>query len=151
MSAADTEIVCRRYPNAVYALGLALSFLAARSPFASYRAGQIVSSVTGQIRRGHYIFAMRGNRVVGYTGWGLCSSDIAERHLRGEYNPTFYDCREGDVVLLMIIASVDSTALRVMMRFMRALYPEHSYAGKRAIGNELRPHSGKPYVSIRDV
>jgi len=139
LDAAEAGITCRRYSEPAYALGLAISFLTARNPFSAYRAGQLVSSVAGQIRRGHYLFAMRGARIVGYAGWGLCSSELAERHLRGEYNPSFAECRDGEVVLMMIVATSEPAALRPIVRSIRARYPGRSYVGKRVRPDGLRP------------
>lgn len=73
-----TNVSVQQMRDANMALGAAAAYVASHPPFGSYRADMLLGSIMGQIRRRHYAFAMRNGVIVGYVGWALCQSHIAE-------------------------------------------------------------------------
>jgi hemolysin-activating ACP:hemolysin acyltransferase len=115
------------------AIGLAVSFVAAKGPFASYPASRLVSSIVGQIERRHYAFAVHEGRVVGYIGWALCTSTVAEAWLAEGRTPTSEQCRNGEVMVPIIVVTEDSLALRPLIAVLSNLYPGLSYVARRIL------------------
>ncbi|MGF9761540.1 hypothetical protein AAII07_40745 [Microvirga sp. 0TCS3.31] len=72
------SISVQQVQDANAALGIAATYAASHPPFGSYRADKLVGSLAGQVRRGHYLFAVRDGIMVGYAGWALCQPDIAQ-------------------------------------------------------------------------
>jgi hemolysin-activating ACP:hemolysin acyltransferase len=115
------------------AIGLAVCFVASKGPFASYPASRLVSSIVGQIERRHYAFAVHEGRVVGYIGWALCTNTVAEAWLAEGRTPTSEQCRNGEVVVPIIVVTEDSFALRPLIAFVSNHYPGFTYVARRIL------------------
>lgn len=124
----------RRPGSAMAALGAAAHFLARRPPFASFTAGLLIDTLHGQIRRGHYLFAMEGQRVRAYLGWALLEAAVAERLAASGQAPRPEECEGTEVVWLLTVAAADAAALRAGLQAGRALHP-----GWRLMGVRRRP------------
>ena len=114
------------------AIGLASTYVAAHSPFGSYRADKLIGSIAGQIRRQHYAFAVLNGKIVGYFGWALCSPDIAQAWLEHGQAPTFEQSIRGDVVVMIAAIADDTSALRQLVAHVRGKYKGRTYMGRRA-------------------
>jgi hemolysin-activating ACP:hemolysin acyltransferase len=99
--ASHGELSIRRFRNRREALGHALALLRDVEPFASYKFGRISASLSGQIRRGHYLFTIENDKLVGYIGWARCSKEVAEAWTAGEATPAYKDCLEGPCMVAM--------------------------------------------------
>jgi hemolysin-activating ACP:hemolysin acyltransferase len=127
------QVRIMQHPDQNVAVGLAVSFIAAKPPFANYPASRLVSSILGQVQRGHFAFAIREGCVVGYIGWALCTNSVVEAWLVGDQTPASEQCRDGEVVVPIIIVAEDSSALRRLVAFVSKLYPGRPYAGRRIL------------------
>lgn len=122
------------------ALGLASHFLAKRPPFANFRSGDLIRTLSAQIHRGHYLFALHGSardteaRVVGYLGWALYDHEAAERFAATGKAPAEELADGGDVAWVLTSAAVDRDAFFALARAGRALYPDHRIMGIRHKG-----------------
>jgi hemolysin-activating ACP:hemolysin acyltransferase len=114
------------------ATGLAAAYLAATSTFGAYRADRLIGSILGQIERRHYAFAVRDNRIVGYAGWALCAARVAEAWLRDGKAPSADQCREGDVLVLVLFAAEDRQVSIRLTRYLRDLYAGKEFMARRA-------------------
>lgn len=119
------------------ALGLAANFLARRAPFANFRSADLIRTLSAQIHRGHYLFALDGSagdseaRVVGYLGWALYDHQAAERFCATGEPPARELAGGGDVAWVLTSAAVDRAAFFALAKAGRALYPEHRIMGIR--------------------
>lgn len=140
----------RRPGSAMAALGAAAQFLARREPFAAFPAGLLLDTLHGQIRRGHYLFAVEGQRVRAYLGWALLDAAVAERLAGSGRVPRAEECEGADVVWLLTVGASDSAALRAGIAAGRALYPgwrlmgvRHRPGGTaRLLDHRIRGHAG---------
>ena len=73
-----------RIKDSCRALGMAVSYLMTEASFARLPFGHWARVLVGQINREHYIFAVRGNQIVGFAGWLLTDEAGAERWLAGK-------------------------------------------------------------------
>ena len=82
------------------ALGRAVSYLMTKPAFAKLPFGHWSRILTGQINRGHYLFVVRGDMVVGFLGWALTTEDKADPWLAGTRELSAEDSLAGDCVLV---------------------------------------------------
>ncbi len=119
------------------ALGLAANFLARRAPFADFRSSDLIRTLSAQIHRGHYLFALdeaAGDgqaRVLGYLGWALYDHEAADRFRATGKPPTEELMDGGDVAWVLTSAAVDRVTFFALARAGRALYPHHRIMGIR--------------------
>jgi hemolysin-activating ACP:hemolysin acyltransferase len=128
---ASVDVVCRQPSNGFSALGMAVDLLYRRDPFSQYKFGPLVSVLRGQILRGHYLLAFRGEQAVGYSGWAECTTDIAQRWLRDGYMPTHDECKGGDCAILINVVSSETATTFALIRAMRLRYPNRPVYFKR--------------------
>jgi hypothetical protein len=122
-------IVVKTMSNRWLALGLAAHYVASRAPFGGFTAGDLVRTLSGQVERGHYLFALDTGtdpaRVVGYYGWALYPHAIAERFAAVGAPPPDDDGRKGEVVWILTAAAEDRVAFFALAKAARARYPHH--------------------------
>jgi hemolysin-activating ACP:hemolysin acyltransferase len=135
-----SKISIQRVADLNSAIGLASTYVAAHSPFGSYRADKLIGSIAGQIRRQHYAFAARDGKIVGYFGWALCSPDIAQAWLKHGQAPTYEQSNQGDVVVVIVAIADDTLVLRQLVAHLRGNYRGKIYMGRRAgrVDNAIR-------------
>jgi hemolysin-activating ACP:hemolysin acyltransferase len=90
----------RTFQNRAMALGLAVEYLMKKPAFAKLPFGHWSRVLTGQIRRGHYVFVIQGNKVVGFGGWAAASEAEAEAWLAGQPNATEISGSGGDSAVI---------------------------------------------------
>jgi hypothetical protein len=125
----------RRMKGRYDALGIAAHYLAAREPFRSFRFGDLIATIDGQIRRRHYLMAFAGPKVEGYLGWALFDAAVAARFARTGVPPPDEFADGKDVVWLLTAAAGDPATLRLMIRVGRGLYPGLRVMGVRHRAN----------------
>lgn len=124
-------VICRQPAQPIAALGMAVDLMFRRKPFSELKFGHIVPMIRGQILRGHYLIAFRGDRPVGFSGWAECTTDIAERWMREGYLPTYEECKSGDCAMLMTVVSSERDTTFALIRAMRLRYPNRRIYFKR--------------------
>jgi len=130
-------ITVRKMSGQWLALGLAAHFLARRAPFANFRSGDLIRTLSTQIHRGHYLFALDGSgkdaeaRVVGYFGWALYDHEAAERFAATGKPPAEELLEGGEVAWVLTSAAVDRDGFFALAKAGRALYPDHRIMGIR--------------------
>jgi hemolysin-activating ACP:hemolysin acyltransferase len=118
-------IICRQVPRALLALGIASNLLRRKPPFSNFNFGRMTAVIMGQIRRGHYLIAFRNGIPVGYIGWAVTSSDVAERWLHESYTPKYEECLDGDCCVLLTVYSESRDITMHEIRQARRRYPNH--------------------------
>lgn len=118
-------IVCRQLQRPMLALGIAANLLRRRPPFANFNFGRMTAVLIGQIRRGHYLISFRGGTPVGYVGWAVTTTEIAERWLHEGYAPKYHECLEGDCCVLLTVFSEGRDITLHEIRQARLRYPNH--------------------------
>lgn len=123
------SIVVRKLPDPWTALGPAAHFVARHEPFGRFAAADLIRTLSGQVHRGHYLFALdtaaRPARVVGYFGWALYDDAEAERYAATGVPPA-RERKEGGSVLWILTAAADTRpAFFALVKATRALYPDH--------------------------
>ncbi len=88
------------FQNRAMALGLAVQYLMRKPAFARLPFGHWSRVLTGQIRRGHYIFVISGNTVVGFGGWAIMTTEEAEAWVTGAPDATEIGGNAGDCVAI---------------------------------------------------
>jgi hemolysin-activating ACP:hemolysin acyltransferase len=136
VSSSDFGIAVRQIPDAQAAIGLAASYVSLHPPFDAYRAGRLIGTIAGQVDRGHYAFAVKRGRIVGYCGWALCHHETAEAWLAGGEPPTSDACLSGDVVVLTILAATETSAVMRLTRHLRQVYSGRTFMARRLEGGE---------------
>ena len=113
------------------AFAAAVTFLAAREPFKRQPLGPIVGTVSGAIKRRHYVLAIDEGQVVGFVAWAMTDQDSARRWLAGDFTPSFEETQEGDTIVLMIGGGTTPKTVMLGLRHVGSLYPGRSYMIKR--------------------
>jgi hemolysin-activating ACP:hemolysin acyltransferase len=137
-NSAKPAIRCIQFKDSYKALGLAISMLSKIEPYGQYRLNKLVPTLFGEIRRGHYAFAVRGEEVIGYSGWALCSQEVAREWVAGRYKPSYEECVGGICPVLVTFHSKHKAATWPLIRYMRSLYPgqevffTRDYAGRKS-------------------
>jgi hypothetical protein len=107
--------------------GMVMDYLSRRLPFAGFEAGLLTDAIHQQLKYGHHLVALRGDRVTGYAGWLLTSSEIAEAWVEDRGRLVRKEGNEATAAALTIVASEDRAAVAKLIRGARRLNP-----GKRA-------------------
>jgi hemolysin-activating ACP:hemolysin acyltransferase len=122
-------VIVKSVPDPWLALGLAAHFIGGREPFSRFPAGDLIRTLNGQIRRGHYLFALdtaaEPARVIGYLGWALYDNAVADRFIASGVPPADERATEGDVAWILTAAALDRGAFFAMAKAARKLYPDH--------------------------
>jgi len=148
-------VIVKKLPDPWLALGLAAHFIGGREPFSRFPAGDLVRTLNGQIRRGHYLFALdtaaEPARVVGYLGWALYDNAVADRFIATGVPPADERATEGDVAWILTAAALNRAAFFAMAKAARALYPEHRVIAIRhkAGGKRVRFDQSRVRVKAR--
>lgn len=82
------------------ALGMTVSYLMTDPVFARLPFGQWSRVLVGQVNRGHCLFALEGEKVVGFVGWALTTKEKAEAWLINNRNVGFAESLAGEIVLI---------------------------------------------------
>jgi hemolysin-activating ACP:hemolysin acyltransferase len=90
----------RTFENRAMALGLAVEYLMKKPAFAKLPFGHWSRVLTGQIKRGHYVLVLQGNKVVGFGGWAAATEGEAEAWLSGQPNATEISGAAGDCAVI---------------------------------------------------
>ncbi len=139
----------QQVPDVDAATGLAVTYVAAHAPFSAYRADKLVGSIAGQIRRRHYAFAVRDGVVVGYIGWALCTPAIARKWLENNEAPTFEQCSQGDVLVVMVVIAEDRRAIYRLHAYIRKRYTGHAYMALRPARAERPVRRGRMGIVVK--
>ena len=122
-------IAVKRIPDRWMALGLAAHFVTRHDTFGRFPAGDLIRTLSSQIQRGHYLFALDTStepaRVVGYYGWALYDDPTAERFAATGAPPPPELGTGGDVLWILTAIADSRGAFFALMRDTRALYPQH--------------------------
>ena len=113
----DSEAGLRllRFADQMSAFGLAISYLMAKPAFQGLPFGHWAQTVAGQINRDHYVFACRGETVVGFAGWAFASLEEAEAWLADEPGASATGGDEGPCLIINCWA-VDSPEANQLLR-----------------------------------
>jgi hemolysin-activating ACP:hemolysin acyltransferase len=125
------KVTCRQAPHSILALGVAVELMFRCKPFSDFKFGPMVSVIRGEILRGHYLIAYRGNLPVGYIGWAECSQEIAERWMREGYSLSYDECKSGDCCVLITVVSSATDTTAALIRASRQRYPNRRIYFKR--------------------
>ena len=123
------DVVIKKIPGPWLALGVAAHFVARRDTFARFPAGDLVRTLSSQIQRGHYHFALDTSaspaKVVGYFGWALFDEAVGERFLATGTPPPDTAMNAGNVLWILTAAAENRRAFFALVKATRALYPDH--------------------------
>lgn len=112
-----------RPDHPLLALGLAVSHLMTKPAFANLRFGVWSRILVGQIRRGHFAFAVDAEGAVqGFIGWGLTSRDHAEAWLEGRSGLAYEDSRGGNCVIFNAWSANSTSVHRFLLDEVRGLF-----------------------------
>ena len=92
---------CSRAQSDMVALGIAANMLHNSPPFDGLSAKDFIGTLLGQISRKHYVFTMRGEEILGYAGWALCSEEIGRAWAEGRYKPKYEESVDGPCVTVL--------------------------------------------------
>ena len=98
------------------ALGIAVSYLAAKPAFANRQFGEWSRVLIGQINRRHYFFAIGPNRgIQGFMGWAFTSQENAEAWVNGRKALSYQESLQGDCVIFNAWAAETPAAHRFLV------------------------------------
>ena len=108
----------------------------ARAPF-----GHIARSLAGQVNRGHYAFACRGEAIVGFAGWARTAEPVAEAWLGGERGFGDAEACAGDCLVLNFWQADAPEVSRFLLRSLGGLVPgiRRVYAKRHYPDGRMRP------------
>jgi hemolysin-activating ACP:hemolysin acyltransferase len=113
--AAGSVMSALRPADPATALGMAVEFLLKQPVFAKLPFGEWAQVLVGQINRGHFFFAVdEQRRVRGMFGWALADEAAAEAWVTGRGDLRTEDCRDGDCVIINVLAADSPEADRVL-------------------------------------
>lgn len=107
--------------------GMVMDYVARHPPFSDFEAKTLVEAIHQQLRFGHNLVALNHGEIIGYAGWLLTSTEIAERWVAGQGGLIRKQGAEAQAAALTIVVSEDRAAITRLMRGARRLNP-----GKRA-------------------
>ena len=111
-----------RPDNNLVALGLTVNYLMAKPAFANLHFGEWSRILIGQINRQHYCFVMDArDRIHGFVGWALATSEKAEAWIADRGELRFEDSRSGDCVIVNAWAADSAAVNRFMIDQMRRM------------------------------
>ncbi len=120
-----------RLARADSAFAAAITFLAARAPFRTLPLGPLAESVSGAVKRGHYVLAVDAGQVVGLTCWGVTDFETARRWTDGEEVPSYEQTLDGDTVVLMLGGGDSPRVALGGVRHIARRYPGRRYLMNR--------------------
>lgn len=132
---------CIRLDDPYRALGLAANMLAKVEPYAQYRMDGLIPTLMAEIQRGHYLFTLKGERVLGYAGWALCTPELARAWVEGRYKPNYAECVNGSAPVLVTFHSKSRAATVLQIRYLRSLYPGQEVFFRRYYGDGHSRHA----------
>ena len=108
----------------------------ARAPF-----GHIARSLAGQVNRGHYAFACRGDTIVGFAGWARTPEPVAEAWLAGERPFGDAEATAGDCLVLNFWQADAPEVSRFLVQRLAELLPgvRRVYAKRHYPDGRMRP------------
>lgn len=109
------------------ALGIAVSLMMADPSFGRLTFGHWSRILAGQIKRGHYLFAVNEKGPQGFLGWALTSEDKADRWLKGGYDLAYEDSLNGDCLLINAWMARTGVANRFLLRQIRSIGKEQTW------------------------
>jgi hemolysin-activating ACP:hemolysin acyltransferase len=138
------ELKIIRLPDRYAALGVAAHFLARRKIFSTFGFGDMLTTIDGQVTRGHCRFVFRGNKLVAYVGYAVYdAADAASFATTG--NPPPHDRASGkDVIWVLTLAATEDTALDAVSRAL-----SHEFAGRRVMAIRLKPDGSRHLVNLK--
>ena len=138
---AAVELRAVRPKDSRLALGMAVSYLMTDPVFARLPFGQWSRVLVGQINRGHYLFALEGEKVVGFVGWALTTNEKAEAWLTENRDIGFADSMAGEAVLINGWKASSATANRFLIDAVRRVIrdKEMVYAKRFYRDGRVRP------------
>jgi hypothetical protein len=132
-------ITIKKLPGPWVPLGLAAHFVSRHDPFSRFPAEELIRTLSGQVHRGHYLFAfdvsLKPARVLGYFGWALYDDAEAERFAATGVPPAEERADGGSVLWITTAAATSRPAFFALVKATRALYPTHRVM---AIRNKAR-------------
>ena len=133
------QLRTRVFDNRAMALGLAVEYLMKKPAFARLPFGHWSRVLTGQIRRGHYVFVLRGNQVVGFGGWAIMTEPQAEAWVAGTTGATEVSGTSGDCAVINAWSAETSEVNKILFAEairrasdFRMLYAKREYADGRS-------------------
>ncbi len=136
-------LVFRQLARSDSAFAAAIAYLAPRAPFDAMPFGPIADTVSGAIKRGHYILAIENGRVVGFTCWAVTDAKVAEQWMAGELRPTYQQTLGGDTVVLTLGGGEHPRVALLGIRHIAGLYPGMPYWMNR-VGRDARKRGRFP-------
>lgn len=102
------------------AAGLALRLLAGESPFRDMPLGMSAGTMLGSIDRGHYAFARRGAKALGFACWAFADPQDAQTWMDERTPFTPKDTGgPGSAVIIMAMQAVDTSVARFLTKSLR--------------------------------
>lgn len=123
------------------AFGRAVGHLMRYPAFARAPFGHVARSLAGQVNRGHYVFAVRGEATVGFAGWALVEEAVAESWLAGERGFGDDDAADGDCVVLNFWQAESPSVSRGLVEALATRLPgkRRLYAKRHYPNGRVRP------------
>jgi len=130
-----------RFADQVSAFGLAISYLMGKPAFQRLPFGHWAQTIAGQINRDHYVFACRGETVVGFAGWALASVEEAEAWLADKPGAAAVGGDEGNCLIINCWAVESREANRLLLNNIRRVgqHMRTVYAKRRYENGQIRP------------
>jgi hemolysin-activating ACP:hemolysin acyltransferase len=123
------------------AFSRAVAHLMVRPAFARAPFGHIARSLAGQVNRGHYAFACRGDAVVGFAGWARTPEAVAEAWLTGERPFGDAEAASGDCLVLNFWQADTPEVSRFLLQRLGERLPgvRRVYAKRHYPDGRMRP------------
>ena len=123
------------------AFGRAVGHLMTRPAFAAAPFGHIARALAGQVNRGHYAFAQRGEAIVGFAGWAFVAEPVAEAWLAGERGFADEEATDGDCVVLNFWQADSPEVSRFLVARLIAAHADKRrlYAKRHYPDGRIRP------------
>jgi hemolysin-activating ACP:hemolysin acyltransferase len=123
------------------ALGMAVSYLMTDPVFARLPFGQWSRVLAGKINRGHCLFVLDGEKVVGFVGWALATQERAEAWLTQNRDFSSQDGATGEIILVNAWKAGSPAANRALVEAFRVVIRDRKkvYARRFYPDGTVRP------------
>jgi hemolysin-activating ACP:hemolysin acyltransferase len=138
------ELKILRIPDRYTALGIAAHFLARRDVFSAFKFAEMITTIDGQIERGHSRFVFRGNKLVAYVGYAVYAKADAAAFAATGSPPPPERANGNDVIWVLTLAATEDTALDAVHRAL-----SHEFDGRRVMAIRLKPNGSRHLVNLK--
>jgi hypothetical protein len=138
----------RTFVASYEALGIVVDFLAQRPPYDAFRAARLVEAVKHQIGSGCNVCVVRGEAMIGYSGWLPITEELGRLWLQDKAELVPVPPEQSNAAALTIVCADDPSVVRALIRATRRYRPGQRVFFRRDYAGKARPAKRQTVVNV---